>query len=168
MISATPSTSSATALQDGDKWASFGGNSGAMPHVAGIAACYMEKHFVKNGVYPTPDQLRDTLLSEARFEVRDNTPSISDWSNVPVASDTQYTPLSTVYTSSGFHRLRNSDYGRYSSDLSGTSQKIVYYNDKEFNREQTYKERPTSGVLYPRPRKFDIPISDAPDLTPTS
>ena len=168
MISATPSTSSATALQDGDKWGSFGGNSGAMPHVAGIAACYMEKHFVKNGVYPTPDQLRDTLLSEARFEVRDNTPSISDWSNVPVASDTQYTPLSTVYHSSGFHRLRNSDYDRMSSDLSGTSQKIVYYNDKEFNREQTYKERPTSGVLYPRPRKFDIPISDAPDLTPTS
>jgi len=168
MISATPSTSSATALQDGDKWATFGGNSGAMPHVVGIAACYMEKHFVKNGVYPTPDQLKATLLSEARFEVRDNTPTVDDWSNVPAASATQITPLSTVYWSSGFHRLRNSDYDRYSSDLSGTSQKIVYYNDKEFNREQTYKERPTSGVLYPRPRKFDIPISDAPDLTPTS
>ena len=42
-------------------------------------------------------------------------------------------------------------------DHIGTPNQQAYWNAKDFNREHTYKKRPTSGVLYPRPRKFDLP-----------
>ena len=63
-----------------------------MPSIAGKVACYMEKHYVLNGVWPTPDQAKATILSEARNEIRDNTPSTT-WSNVPTASDNDFYPL---------------------------------------------------------------------------
>ena len=161
--------STSTTWGDGYTWRTFGGNSGSVPSIAGKVACYMEKHYVLNGVWPTSDQAKATILSEARNEIRDNTPSTT-WSNVPTASDNDFYPLASIHVSGQGHvKMKNTQYtGGYFSDLCGTSQKRVFYNNKEFNREQTYKERPTSGVLFPRPRKFDIPKTDTPDLTSTS
>ena len=42
-------------------------------------------------------------------------------------------------------------------DLAGTPPRHAFWNAQNFNREQTYKKRPKTGVLFPRPRKFDIP-----------
>ena len=39
----------------------------------------------------------------------------------------------------------------------GTPNRQAFVNIQNYNREQTYKKRPTTGVLFPRPRKFDIP-----------
>ena len=36
----------------------FGGTSCAVPTVGGKLACWMEKHYTLNGVYPSPDQVK--------------------------------------------------------------------------------------------------------------
>ena len=42
-------------------------------------------------------------------------------------------------------------------DHVGTTNLQAFFNNQSFNREHTHGKRPTSGVLYPRPRKFNLP-----------
>ena len=151
-------------LADGFRWGTFGGTSCAKPTVVGKLACLIEKYFTLNGVYPTPDQAKAMLISEARnsvVSVRTTT-----WSNVPTASATSINPEQDIpgATAAGVDdNLKvQSGYTTATSgtrflDAAGTPLKHAFLNVQTYNREQTYKRRPKTGVLFPRPRKFDIP-----------
>jgi len=145
-------------MGDGYKWAGFGGTSCAVPTVGGKAACWMEKYYTLNGAWPSPNQVKDALISEARaipISVR-----TTNWSNVPTASGTTIDPeqhYSAVACLKMQQGVTAPNGGFSFVDLAGTPSRQAFWNAQNFNREQTYKKRPTSGVLFPRPRKFDIP-----------
>ena len=145
-------------MADGYRWGGFGGTSGAMPTVAGKLACLIERHYTLNGVYPTPDQAKATLLAEASntvLSVRTTT-----WSNAPAAG-TNIDPEEAVFNFGTCLKIQSgvtpSNGGAEFIDAAGTPLKHAFLNVQKFNREQTYKKRPKTGVLFPRPRKFDIP-----------
>ncbi len=145
---------------DGNKWGSFGGTSCAQPTVAGKAACYMEKYYTLHGEWPTPQQVKDAMVAESRSTSM--SVKTIDWSNVPTASDTDILPNQDsnpdpclkIKSGSGGTRPNG---GWCFGEHMGTPNQQAFWNAKDFNREHTYKKRPTSGVLYPRPRKFDLP-----------
>ncbi len=142
--------------QDGNRWGWFGGNSAAVPSVCGKAAVHMEEYYVLNGAWPSPQQIKDMLVAEARPSVTFYS-SVPNWANVPTASDTNIIPVETSYASTGHVKLKHGEPQNINIlDRAGTTNKQCHWNAKGFNREQTYKKRPTSGVLFPRPRKFDI------------
>ena len=152
-----------TTMGDGYKWNLFGGTSCAVPTVGGKAACWMEKYYTLNGAWPSPNQVKAAMISEVRA-----TPlsvKTTNWSSVPTASGTDINPQQHISSSpclkiqagttapNGGHRM---------VDLAGTPPRQAFWNAQNFNREQTYKKRPTTGVLFPRPRKFDIaPVEQA-------
>ncbi len=146
-----------TQFADGHRWWRFGGTSCAMPTVAGKGACYMEKHYTLNGVWPTPDQVKNSMIAEARptnMSVR-----TIDWSNVPSPSDTDVLPEQDAHPDPCLKFKMGTggtcpNGGWCFGDHAGTPNRQAFWNAKDFNREHTYKKRPTSGVLYPRPRKF--------------
>ena len=152
-------------LADGFLWGTFGGTSCAKPTVVGKLACLIEKYFTLNGVYPTPDQAKAMLVSEARnsvVSVRTTT-----WSNVPTASATSIAPEQDLTGITGAGQGQSclkvqsgtttATSGTRFVDAAGTPLKHAFLNVQTYNREQTYKRRPKTGVLFPRPRKFDIP-----------
>ena len=143
--------------QDGNRWTTFGGNSAAAPSIAGKSACMMEEYYTLNGAWPTPDQVKNMLIAESRPNLVDV--QTTTWSNVPAASDTDIHPPETYYSPDfGHAKLKGGiEQHIYVTDLAGTPNRQCHWNAKGFNREHTYKERPVSGVLYPRPRKFDLP-----------
>tara|TARA_B100001250_G_scaffold335992_1_gene302362 strand:+ start:264 stop:2222 length:1959 start_codon:yes stop_codon:yes gene_type:complete len=149
-----------TVLADGERWSFYGGTSCAMPTVAGKAACYMEKYYVLNGVWPTPDQVKNAMIAESKPT------SMSvvtiDWSNVPSPSDTDIDPkqqgsnMPCLKIKSGTGGTPPNGGWRY-GDHAGTPNRQAYWNAQGYNREHTHGKRPMTGVLYPRPRKFDLP-----------
>ena len=148
---------------DGNKWGTFGGTSCAMPTVAGKAACMMEEYYTLNGAWPTPDQVKNMLISEARPYCID-VATIPNWASVPTASNTSIIPTECTDQTDPHLMIKGDSIGGTRpnggwnfGELLGTPPRFAFWNTKAFNREHTYKERPTSGVLYPRPRKFDYP-----------
>ena len=153
----------ASQLTDGNRWGLFGGTSCAMPTVAGKLACYIEKHYTINGVYPTPDQAKASMVAEAKATAM--SVKTTNWSSVPEASGTTIDPGQQPNNDACLKIEANSTIangGTAFLDHAGTPSKQAYWNAQNFNREQTYKKRPTSGVLFPRPRKFDIaPVEES-------
>ena len=142
--------------QDGNKWGTFGGNSCAVPTICGMAACMMEEYYTLHGAWPSPQQVKDILVAESRNDLTFYS-TVPDWSNIPTASDTNIIPTQSTYTSTGHVKLKHGEIQQiYLTDQAGTANRKGFLNAKGFNREQTYKKRPTSGVLFPRPRKFDL------------
>jgi len=151
-----------TLYTNGARYNFYGGNSCAVPTVVGKAACFMEKHYVLNGVYPTPDQLKSMMIAESRrTSIHADT---TTWSNVPTASATaltnqipadHYGTMGTQYLEINANRTSPNGGLKFVDHL-GTPNHTTTFNNKAFNREQTYKERPRTGVLFPRPRKFDL------------
>ena len=142
--------------QDGNRWGTFGGNSCAVPTICGMAACMMEEYYTLHGAWPSPQQVKDILVAESRNDLSFYS-SVPDWSNIPTASDTNITPTQSTYSSAGHVKLKHGESQQiYLTDQAGTPNRKGFLNAKGFNREQTYKKRPTSGVLFPRPRKFDL------------
>ena len=144
-------------MGDGYKWAGFGGTSCAVPTVGGKAACWLEIYYTFIGAWPSPNQVKDALISEARaipISVR-----TTNWSSVPTASGTTIDPeqhYSAVACLKMQQGVTAPNGGFSFVDLAGTPSRQAFWNAQNFNREQTYKKRPTSGVLFPRPRKFDL------------
>ena len=142
--------------QDGNRWGSFGGNSCSNPTISGMAACMMEEYYTLHGAWPSPQQVKDILIAESRNDLKFYS-TVPNWSNVPAASDTDIIPTEQVHSSEGHVKLKHGvKMSIYLSDQAGTPNRKSFLNAKGFNREQTYKKRPTSGVLFPRPRKFDL------------
>ena len=151
-----------TLYTNGYRYSFYGGNSCAVPTVVGKAACFMEKHYVLNGVYPTPDQLKSMMIAESRrTSIHADT---TTWSNVPTASASALTnmiPADHFGTQTAQYLEINANRTQPNGGLTfldhvGTPNHQATFNNKAFNREQTYKERPRTGVLFPRPRKFDL------------
>ena len=141
----------------GYRWWRFSGTSCAMPTVAGKAACYMEKHYTLHGTWPTADQVKNSMIAEARSTSM--SVSTVNWENVPVASGTDILPDRDIGTSPCLKISSASDGTRPNAgfcfgDHAGTPNRQAHWTAKDINREHTYKKSPTSGVLYPRPRKF--------------
>lgn len=139
---------------DGFRWGNFSGTSCATPTVVGKVACLMERYFTYNGVYPTPNQTKQLLLSEAQPVVQDV--ASTTWSNVPSAS-TNYTNIQIAGTTSLINHIQDGVFGQNGGlrflDLLGTTNKRAYHNAHSFDRRYTQGKRPTSGAVYPRPRR---------------
>ena len=147
-------------LADGERWGFFGGTSCAMPTVAGKAACYMEKIYTLTGYWPTPQQVKDAMIAESK--PTSMSVLTTNWSNVPSPSDTAIDPAQQASDSpclkikSGTGGTAPNGGWRY-GDHAGTPNRQAYWNAQGYNREHTYGKRPASGVMYPRPRKFNLP-----------
>ena len=144
----------------GYRWWRFSGTSCALPTVGGKAACYMEKHYTLNGVWPTPDQVKNAMIAESK--PTSMSVATIDWSNVPSPSDTDIDPkqqgsnMPCLKIKSGTGGTPPNGGWRY-GDHVGTPNRQAYWNAQGYNREHTHGKRPMTGVLYPRPRKFDLP-----------
>ena len=142
-------------------WGNFSGTSCATPTVVGKAACMMEEYYTLNGAWPNFTQVKNMLQTEARNgNNRVLDPASTTWSNVPAASG------DTIQSSSQmFYPLDNSllkipkgddlANGAYTfAELAGTPNFFAFWNTRGYSREQTMHKRPTSGVMYPRPRNI--------------
>jgi hypothetical protein len=111
----------------------------------------MERYFVYNGLWPTPDQVKSILLSEAREVVAgyDST----TWNNVPTAN-TNYSVNSFSGATSYVNHIQDGFWspngGFRLAELAGTTTKRAFLNAQSFDRKYTQGKRPQSGTLYPR------------------
>jgi len=160
-----------TTYADGKKWSWFSGTSCATPTVVGKAACIMEEYMTYNNEWPTPDQVKELLLSQAdenNFQESWDTmrrglhPSNAkmvksaggfDWTSVPAANS--HISQTTSHGWGNLNKIQNGT-GMNGSvgylDLASTTRRFSSYNTKGFNRSQTRGPRPKSGGVYPRPR----------------
>lgn len=141
----------ATTYIDGNSWGMFSGTSCAAPTVVGKVACMMERYYTYNKVWPTPNQIKNILLGEAKNVVKgvDST----TWSNVPSAS-TNYSVNEFAFGTSSVNTIQDgvgSPNGSFTlADLAGTTSKRAFLNAKSFSRTYTYGKRPSTGKVYPR------------------
>ena len=146
---------------NGHKWGNFSGTSCATPTVVGKAACMMEKYYTLNGAWPNFTQVKNMLQTEARNgNNRVLDPPSTTWSNVPAASGGAIQNKSQIFYpyDSSLVRIAKSgtsgNGGFTFSDLAGTPNFFAFWNARAYSREQTMDKRPTSGVMYPRPRNI--------------
>lgn len=145
-------------MADGNKWGDFSGTSCATPTVVGKAACLMEKYYVLNGVWPTPSQVKNILVTESRNgRKRLIDPASTSWSNVPNASSSNIkldAQRLGFYSGSLIKISKNPSLngGIKFAELAGTPMNRVFFNTEVTSKEQAMGQRPTSGVMFPRPR----------------
>ena len=146
---------------NGFKWGNFSGTSCATPTVVGKAACMMEEYYTLNGAWPNFDQVKNMLQTEARNgNNRVLDPASTTWSNVPAASGNNiliFNQITYPFESSLLRipKTGNRANGLYTfAELAGTPNFFAFWNARAYSREQTMDKRPTSGVMYPRPRNI--------------
>ena len=145
-------------MADGNKWGDFSGTSCAAPTVVGKAACLMEKYYVLNGVWPTPSQVKNILVTESRNgRKRLIDPASTTWSNVPNASSSSITideQRNGSYSGSLLRITKTPSLngGVKFAELAGTPIYRAFFNTEVHTKEQAMGQRPTSGVMFPRPR----------------
>ena len=147
--------------KNGHKWGNFGGTSCATPTVVGKAACMMEEYYTLNGAWPNFAQVKNMLQTEARNgNNRVLDPASTTWSSVPTASgDAIEIVNQKMYPfAASLLRISKSGYQGNGSiqfaELAGTPNFFAFWNARAYSREQTMDKRPTSGVMYPRPRNI--------------
>jgi len=146
---------------NGHKWGNFSGTSCATPTVVGKAACMMEEYYTLNGAWPNFDQVKNMLQTEARNgNNRVLDPASTTWSNVPAASGSDIEIVNQILypNDSSLLRVRktaNQGNGSYRfAELAGTPNFFAFWNARAQSREQTMHKRPTTGVMFPRPRNI--------------
>ena len=146
---------------NGFKWGNFSGTSCATPTVVGKAACMMEEYYTLNGAWPNFTQVKNMLQTEARNgNNRVLDPASTTWSNVPAASGNDiliFNQIRYPFESSLLRipKTANRANGLYTfAELAGTPNFFAFWNARGYSREQTMDKRPTSGVMYPRPRNI--------------
>jgi len=146
---------------NGYKWGNFSGTSCATPTVVGKAACMMEEYYTLNGAWPNFAQVKNMLQTEARNgNNRVLDPASTTWSNVPTASgDTIQSSSQQLYPYDGsllrIPKGSNRANGGYTfAELAETPNFFAFWNARAYSREQTMHKRPTTGVMYPRPRNI--------------
>ena len=144
---------------NGYKWGNFSGTSCATPTVVGKAACMMEEYYTLNGAWPNFAQVKNMLQTEARNgNNRVLDPASTTWSNVPAASGGDIEIVNQMLYPYDFSLLRvgksanQGNGGIQFAELAGTPNFFAFWNARAYSREQTMDKRPTSGVMYPRPR----------------
>ena len=145
---------------NGYKWGNFSGTSCATPTVVGKAACMMEEYYTLNGAWPNFTQVKNMLQTEARNgNNRVLDPASTTWSNVPAASGNSIQNKSQIFYPVDSSLLRipkdgGANGGFTFAELAGTPNFFAFWNERGYSREQTMHKRPTSGVMYPRPRNI--------------
>lgn len=146
---------------NGHKWGNFSGTSCATPTVVGKAACMMEEYYTLNGAWPNFDQVKNMLQTEARNgNNRVLDPASTTWSNVPAASSSDIEIVNQILypNDSSLLRVRktaNQANGSFRfAELAGTPNFFAFWNARAQSREQTMHKRPTTGVMFPRPRNI--------------
>ena len=146
---------------NGYKWGNFSGTSCATPTVVGKAAAMMEEYYTLNGAWPNFDQVKNMLQTEARNgNNRVLDPASTTWSNVPAASGSDIEIVNQILypNDSSLLRVRktaNQGNGSYRfAELAGTPNFFAFWNARAQSREQTMHKRPTTGVMFPRPRNI--------------
>ena len=144
---------------NGYKWGNFSGTSCATPTVVGKAACMMEEYYTLNGAWPNFAQVKNMLQTEARNgNNRVLDPASTTWSNVPAASGGDIEIVNQMLYPFDASLLRvgksaNQGNGAIQfAELAGTPNFFAFWNARAYSREHTMDKRPTSGVMYPRPR----------------
>lgn len=150
-----------TTDSNGYKWGNFSGTSCAAPTVVGKAACMMEEYYTLNGAWPNFTQVKNMLQTEARNgNNRVLNPASTTWSNVGTASSSVIQSESQIFYPLDSSLLRitknqTSGNGGFTfAELAGTPNFFAFWNERGYSREQTMHKRPTSGVMYPRPRNI--------------
>ena len=146
---------------NGYKWGNFSGTSCATPTVVGKAAAMMEEYYTLNGAWPNFDQVKNMLQTEARNgNNRVLDPASTTWSNVPAASGGDIEIVNQILypNDSSILRVKKSAYQGNGSikfaELAGTPNFFAFWNARAQSREQTMHKRPTTGVMFPRPRNI--------------
>ena len=146
---------------NGYKWGNFSGTSCATPTVVGKAAAMMEEYYTLNGAWPNFDQVKNMLQTEARNgNNRVLDPASTTWSNVPSASGNDIEIVNQILypNDSSILRVKKSAYQGNGSikfaELAGTPNFFAFWNARAQSREQTMHKRPTTGVMFPRPRNI--------------
>lgn len=135
-------------------WNFFDGTSCAGPTVAGIAACILEEYYEKFNQYPSPTQLKNIILGNAKSVVKgvDGT----TWSNRAAPGTDYQVSAIGIYEYRGYiHQIQNDIYpnGDFKlTELAGTTTKRVFFNSQSFNRSNTEGRRPRNKAVYPRPK----------------
>ena len=144
---------------NGKQWGDFSGTSCAAPTVAGKAACMMEEYYTLHGAWPNFAQVKNMLQTEARNgNNRIIDPESTTWSNVPAASSSsiEIKSQSEYPNADALLRIQSSgtsgNGGFQFAELAGTPKFFAFLDTRGYSREQTNGRRPTSGVMYPRPR----------------
>ena len=144
---------------NGYKWGNFSGTSCATPTVVGKAACMMEEYYTLNGAWPNFAQVKNMLQTEARNgNNRVLDPASTTWSNVPAASGGDIEIVNQMlypFDSSLLRVGKSANQGNGAiqfAELAGTPNFFAFWNARAYSREHTMDKRPTSGVMYPRPR----------------
>ena len=121
----------------------------------------MEEYYTLNGAWPNFTQVKNMLQTEARNgNNRVLDPASTTWSNVPAASSSTIQSSSQMFYPVDASQLKipkDDDYanGGYTfAELAGTPNFFAFFNERGYSREQTMHMRPTSGVMYPRPRNI--------------
>ena len=146
---------------NGYKWGNFSGTSCATPTVVGKAACMMEEYYTLNGAWPNFTQVKNMLQTEARNgNNRVLDPVSTTWSNVGTASSSVIQSMSQMFYPVDSSLLRifksgtSANGGFTFAELAETPNFFAFWNGRGYSREQTMNKRPTSGVMYPRPRNI--------------
>ena len=129
------------------KWGYFSGTSCATPTVVGMAACMMERYFYYNGTWPTPDEVKQMVISNGKNILKSS--DTTNWSNVGSASATTLTRQGTNGLKIDIGFFANG--GFQFEDLAGSTQKRGFFDpdDVEGNVSKQIGRRKL-GVTYPR------------------
>ena len=145
---------------NGYKWGNFSGTSCATPTVVGKAACMMEEYYTLNGAWPNFTQVKNMLQTEARNgNNRVLDPASTTWSNVPAASSSTIQSSSQMFYPVDASLLKipkdgGANGGFTFAELAGTPNFFAFWNERGYSREQTMHKRPSTGVMYPRPKNI--------------
>lgn len=147
---------------DGNKWGMFSGTSCATPTVVGKLACIMERFYEYSGVWPSPQESKNLLLSGAK-EVVLGINSI-DWTNAPSAGGDFSNSIK-----SGLVKIfgGNGNGGYTFTESAGTTRLRAYFNAtlESLDKSNFYGKRPQNGLMYPRTfinRSRGYKVSDLP------
>ena len=84
----------------------FGGTSCAVPTVGGKAACWMEKYYTLNGAWPSPNQVKAAIISEARA-IPISVKTTVNWSSVPYCIRNNYRSSNNTYSASACLKIQS-------------------------------------------------------------
>lgn len=129
------------------KWGYFSGTSCATPTIVGMAACMMERYFYYNGTWPTPDKVKELVISNGKNVLKSS--DTTTWSSVGFASSSIITRQGTTGLRIAVGNFSNG--GIQFEDLAGSTQKRGFFDpdDVEGNVSKQIGKRKL-GVTYPR------------------
>ena len=145
----------------GFKWGMFGGTSNAAPQVAGVAGVIVSWWYVKYGRYPSFDELKTYMLTNAKSVLQSD--SVIDYTNLTGAPSSSNKIYPERYTTPNtYDEVRFANGGFTLTELFGTNPLRVflpyevrldrisqYHNDIHG---KLHVDRPVSGQTYPRRR----------------